>query len=247
MCKSLGCMEGVTLLSELHPRANELFNPLVQAKEWFGLFSQSELDDLQVHGTVNFTKAIELIEQRCRARGNSLVLRDWGHLDYTGYPFTTPSYSPLLYTELAEYFEIIRISTTRDPVTQWQSLVQLNVMQVPLKSGVFDLDQFLFGYRKYAELCVETGFIRYEDFLRRPELPMRKLCEHLSIKFDPDFIKKWVDYQTITGDIGNPRGLCKIKAPSRRPVEPELRKRFLDNADYHHACKLLGYNVLGKK
>lgn len=247
MCKALGCMEGVVLLSELHPHASNLFNPLVQAKEWFGLFSQSDLDDLQRRGTVSFTKAIELVEQRCRARGDTLVLRDWAHLDYTGYPFATPSYSPLLYTGLAESFEIIRISTTRDPVTQWQSLVQLNVMQAPLQSGVFDLDQFLVGYRKYAELCVETGFIRYEDFLRRPELPMRKLCDHLKIKFDPGFIRKWADYQTITGDIGNPRGLSKIKAPPKRPVEPGLRKKFLANADYHHACKLLGYDVLGKK
>jgi hypothetical protein len=76
---------------------------------------------------------------------------------------------------------------------------------------------------------------------------MRKLCDHLKIKFDPGFIRKWADYQTITGDIGNPRGLSKIKAPPKRPVEPGLRKKFLANADYHHACKLLGYDVLGKK
>lgn len=246
MCKCLGCMEGVVLLSEIHPHAENLFNPLVQAKEWYGLLTQSELDALQKQGTVNFTKAIELIEQRCRARGDTLVLRDWAHLDYTGYPFTTPGYSPLLYTELVESFDIIRISTTRDPVTQWQSLTQLNVMQEPLQSGKFGLDQFLVGYRKYAELCVETGFIRYEDFLRKPELPMRKLCDHLQIKFDPGFIKKWADYQTITGDIHTPRSSSKIKMSPRRPVEPALRKRFLANSDYHRACKLLGYDVLGK-
>jgi hypothetical protein len=239
-------MGGVVLLSEIHPHAGHLFNPLVQAKEWFGLLNQSDLDDLQKQGTVNFTRAIELIDQRCSARGDTLVLRDWAHLDYTGHPFTTPGYSPLLYEELAQSFDILRISTTRDPVTQWQSLIQLNVMQAPLQSKVFGLDQFLVGYRKYAELCVETGFIRYEDFLRRPELPMRKLCDHLQINFDPGFIKQWVDYQTITGDIGNPRGLSKIKPPPKRPVESALRERFLANADYHRACKLLGYDILRK-
>jgi hypothetical protein len=239
-------MEGVVLLSELHPHAANLFNPLVQAKEWFDLLTQSDLAELQEQGTVNYTKAIELIEQRCRTRGDTLVLRDWAHLDYTGYPFTTPSYRPLLYTELAKSFEIIRISTTRDPVTQWQSLIQLKVMQEPLQSGVFGLDQFLVGYRKYAELCVETGFIRYEDFLRRPELPMRALCAHLQIQFDPRFIKKWSGYKTITGDIDNPRSSDKIKMPPRRPIAPELRKQFLANADYHYACKLLGYDTLTK-
>jgi hypothetical protein len=239
-------MEGVVQLSEIHPQGGNFFNPLVQAKAWYGLLTQSEVDDLQKQGTVNLTKAIELIEQRCRIRGDILILRDWAHLDYTGHPFTTPTYSPQLFTELVESFEIIRISTTRDPVTQWQSLTQLSVMQAPLQSGIFDLDQFLVGYRKYAELCVETGFIRYEDFLRKPDIPLRKLCDHLQIKFDPGFMKRWTDYNTITGDINNPRGSDKIKKPPRQPVEPALRKKFLGNADYLRSCKLLGYDVLGK-
>lgn len=256
VCKCLGCMEGVVLLSELHPHAWKIFNPLNQAIEWFGLLTQAEIADLQKKGGISYTQVIELIEQRCRERGEILVLRDWAHLDFTGLPFVaTPPYRPLLYTELAQSFDIIRISTTRDPVTQWQSLIQLGVMHEPLKSGTFGLDQFLVGYRKYAEMCVETGFVRYEDFLLKPDLAMRKLCEHLQIKFDPDFINKWPDYKTITGDIPNPNRPNNIKMPydsnkillpAKRPVEPSLKTKFLANADYHRACELLGYNPLAK-
>ena len=118
ICKCLGCMEGIVLLSELHPRALDSFNPLKQAKEWFGLVAENDIADLQKQGGVTYAKAIELIEQRCTERGDTLVLRDWAHLDYTGFPYlATPGYRPLLYTELAESFDIIRISTTRDPVT----------------------------------------------------------------------------------------------------------------------------------
>ena len=247
MCKCLGCMDGVALLSELHPRAWDLFNPLQQAAEWFGLLTPSDITELQSQGAVTYTHAIAVIEQRCKAHGDALVLRDWAHLDYTGYPFvTTPGYRPLLYTELADSFDIIRISTTRDPVTQWQSLTQLTVMQEPLKSGAFGIEEFLVGYRKYAELCVETGFVRYEDFLRKPDLAMRKLCDHLQIKFDPSFIKKWPAYQTITGDIVNQRSSNKIKIPPKRQIDLDLRKKFLANVDYHRACGLLGYNPLAK-
>ncbi len=247
ICKCLGCMEGVVLLSELHPRVWNTFNPLKQAEEWFGLLTPDELAEQLKQGAVNYAAAITLIEQRSRARGKTLVLRDWAHLDYTGFPYvTTPGYSPLLYTELAASFDIIRISTTRDPVTQWQSLIKLTPLQEPLQSGAFGLEQFLAGYRKYAELCVETGFIRYEDFLRKPDLAMRRLCEHLQIKFDPGFIKKWHSYKTITGDIANPNDSNKIKMPAKRPVEPELRKQLLANADYHRICALLGYNPLAK-
>jgi hypothetical protein len=254
MCKCLGCMEGVELLSELHPHAWKLFNPIKQAQEWFGLLTQNDIAELQKQNNVSYTQVIELIEQRCRARGATLVLRDWAHLDYTGYPFiTTPGYRPLLYTELAESFDIIRISTTRDPVTQWQSLIQLALLQAPLRSGAFGLDQFLLGCRKYAELCVETGFVRYEDFTVNPDREMRKLCDHLQIKFDPDFIRKWPDYKTITGDVPSPNrpqesnkpySSNQILPPSRRPVEPGLKKKFLANADYRRACELLGYSLL---
>jgi hypothetical protein len=253
MCRCLGCMEGVVLLSELHPRAS-LNGAFKQAKEWFGLLTQNDIAELQKPGTANYTKAIMLIEQRCRARGVTLVLRDWAHLDYTGFPhLTTPAYRPLLYAELADSFDIIRISTTRDPVTQWQSLIQLALLQEPLRSGAFGLDQFLLGYRKYAELCVETGFVRYEDFTVNPDLAMRKLCDHLQIKFDPDFIKKWPDYKTITGDVPSPDGPKESKMPydsnrilplRERPVEAGLKKKFLANADYHRACELLGYSSL---
>ena len=240
-------MEGVILLSEQHPGAWNLFNPLKQAEEWFGLLTPNDITELQNRNTLNYSTAIALIEQRCSGRGDTLVLRDWAHLDYTGYPFlTAPGYRPLLFSELSDNFDIIRIATTRDPITQWQSLTQLTVMQEPLQSGTFGIDQFLVGYRKYAELCVETGFIRYEDFLRKPDLAMRKLCEHLQIKFDPGFIKKWPDYKTITGDISNSRNSNKIKMPPKRPIEPSLRKKFLANAEYHRACELLGYDLLAK-
>ncbi len=245
MCKNLGCMEGVVLLSELHPRAWKLFNPIKQAQEWFGLLNQDDIAGLNKQNDFSYTQVIMLIEQRCQERGDTLVLRDWGHFDYTGLPFVpAPDYRPMLYMELAGSFDIIRISTTRDPVTQWQSLIQLAVMNEPLRTGAFSLEKFLVGYRKYAELSAETGFIRYEDFLVNPDMEMRKLCNHLQIDFDPDFIKKWPEYKTITGDVLVPGRSVKILPRTKRAVEPELKIKFLANSDYRSACELLGYALL---
>jgi protein O-GlcNAc transferase len=247
MCKCLGCMKGVVLLSELHPHAWKIFNPLKQSMEWFGLLTETDIADLKKKSNISYAQVIELIELRCRERGDILVLRDWAHLDFIGLPFVAnPPYRPLLYAALAQSFDIIRISTTRDPAAQWQSLVQLPLMREPLQSGSFGLAQFLLGYRMYAELCVEIGFIRYEDFVRKPELAMRRLCEQLRIDFDSDFINNWPNYTTITGDISNPRGSSKIQMPPSRSVTSDSRKEFLANADYHRACELLGYNLLEK-
>lgn len=243
-CKCIGCMEGVVLLSELHPMAWKLFNPIKQAEEWFGLVKQSDLRELHNKGGTTYAKAIALIDRRCKESGKTLVLRDWSHLDYTGYPLVSaPAYRPLLYAELTESFDILRISITRDPVTQWQSLARLGVMQGALRSGKFGVDKYLVGYRKYAELCVQTGFVRYEDFLRDAESEMKRICEHLEIRFDPAFSEKWPAYTTITGDI-NPNNPNKITERPRRPVDPSLKKRFLANPEYHRACELLGYETL---
>ena len=254
ICKCLGCMKGVVLLSEIHPQGWEVFNPIKQAQEWFGLLSRGDIDGLLKINDLSFADVIGLIELRARQRGGNLVIRDWSHFDFTGYPFiSTPGYRPLLYDELAESFDVIRIAVTRDPVAQWQSLANLAVMEKALLSGEFGVDRFLEGYRKYAELCTETGFIRYEDFVLKPEIEMRRLCSNLQIEFDPDFINNWPDYKTITGDIPDPANPDDIKRPRDsneilslpgRPVEPDLRNIFLANADYRRACELLGYDLL---
>ena len=254
ICKCLGCMEGVVLLSELHPLAWEMFDPVKQAQEWFGLLTDSDVAELKKQKDAGYAQAIMLIERRCREQGKTLVLRDWAHLDYTGVPYiSNPPYRPMLYTELAGSFDIIRISTARDPVTQGNSLIQLEVMQEPMKSGKFGLNTFLAGYRRYAELCAETGFIRYEDFLQDPQSEMRKMCDRLQIRYDPGFIDKWSSYNTITGDVPAADNPDDAKMPhhsnrilplSSRPVGPALRKRFLANADYRRACELLGYALV---
>jgi protein O-GlcNAc transferase len=253
--RCLGCMQNVVLLSEMHPFGVNLFdlNPFLQANKWFGLLTPSDIAMLQLKGAIKYKDAIALIEQRTRDQGDLLVLRDWAHLDYTANSFRTPGYRPMLYLKLADHFNIIRLSISRDPVTQWLSLIRLPIIQKSLESRAFDLDQFLFGYRKYAELCMETGFIRYEDFLLEPEKKMRELCDHLHINFDPNFISNWHGYKTISGDvigkttsgdIISSRGGNEIKPLPMRPIEPSLKEQFLANVDYHRAIELLGYEQI---
>jgi protein O-GlcNAc transferase len=242
--KCLGCMRNVVLLSEMHPSGTKLFSPLQQAKNWFGLITPDDIAMLRQQGTIKFMDAIILVAQRARDRGDLLVLRDWAHIDYTPNPVKPPGYHPMLYLKLADHFNIIRLSIARDPITQWLSLIQLPITQEGLESGAFDLGHFLFGYRKYAELCAETGFIRYEDFLLEPEKKMRELCDLLRINFDPDFISNWYDYKTISGDVTGSRGGNEIKSLPMRPIDSRLKEQFLANADYHRAIELLGYEQI---
>lgn len=246
ICKCLGCMDGVALLSEIHPAAWQMFNPLKQASDWHNLLTQSDLAELQRRGSIHFSDAIALIGRRAMQADKTLVLRDWAHLDYTGYPYVgNPAYRPALYDALADRFDILRVSIVRDPVDQWQSLAGLPVMQDALRKGDFNLAKFLAGYRKYAELCLQTGFIRYEDFSRYPEKVMRELCDRLQIGFDPGFVDKWQGYTKISGDErSRANAETQIKVLPRRPVAPELRDAFLVSDDYQSAIRLLGYQAV---
>ena len=57
ICRCLGSMKGVAVLSEIHPMAAHLMNPVAQAREWFGLLSEQDF----ARGVIGFEDAIELI------------------------------------------------------------------------------------------------------------------------------------------------------------------------------------------
>lgn len=117
--RCLGCMNGVALLSEIHPAGVRYFNPLNQAHHWFQLLTPWDLEHIAQGSGLSFSDAIGLINQRCREQGKHLVLRDWGHLDFTAVPFLdTPSYRLTLADVLAGEFSVVHTAVVRHPADQ---------------------------------------------------------------------------------------------------------------------------------
>lgn len=235
--KCLGSMERVALLSEIHPAGGRWFNPLQQAHKWHGLLTEQDLARLRGGAPMPFHVAIALIEQRARERGLSLVLRDWSHLDFTAVPFLPqPSYRLTLAIALAPAFEIVHTATVRHPIDQWLSVSRLGVIK-----GRLGLADYLRGYRRFAEVAVRIGFLRYEDFAQDPEPAMALLCERLRLPYDPGFRERWMHYAKITGDTPPGPRPPEITPARRKPVPDELVAAFAGNEDYRRAIELLGY------
>lgn len=233
--KCLAVMPGVALLSEIHPLGLEKISALDQAMGWFGLVDAQEIERLGPRP--DFAALIRLIEERASARGLRLVIRDWSHLDFAGAPLVeTPSLRLTTAESLAADFQLRQIATVRHPIDHWQSL-----RRVPLMRGRIDLDRFLGGYRRFAELAVPMGFLRFEDFCLQPEESLERLCEALDLLYDPGWRLRWAGYDRITGDETAQRGSGDIKLPRRRPLEPGLADAFLKHPDYQPALTLLGY------
>lgn len=238
ICKCLGSMQHVMLLSEIHPATGHLFNPLKQAAAWFGLFSEQEVARILARG-IRFQDAIAEIQRRAEASGHTLVLRDWSHIDFTGKPFNQhPGYRFVICDVLQQDFTLCNTCTVRHPVAQYLSLSKLQVMQ-----GQLGLDEFLFGYLQFARHSVARGFIRYEDFTDDPDRTLETLCARLELEYDAGYRQRWPGYTTITGDTQNAREKSDAIHPSRkRKTYPAaLLERFAANRDYHEALALLGY------
>ncbi len=243
ICKCLGCMDRVVLLSELHPASIQQANPIQQAHEWFGLLTaedQRQIDATQ--GRMNYADAIGMIARRCHESGNHLVLRDWSHLDFTGLPFVDPpGYRLSLHEALRDRFAITRVVTVRHPIDQWLSLSRLALFQQVIQTGKLSVATFMDGYLRFVRACEGLPIIRYEDFTRAPEATMKTMCDHLNLPYDPSFIRRWHQYTTISGDVVSTRGGNRITPLARREYPARLMERFNATEAYGQALALLGY------
>jgi hypothetical protein len=235
--KCLGSMQGVALLSEVHPRAFGNASPMVQGAHWLELVSKAEAERLD--GVEHYVEAIALLNERAPAAGRRLVLRDWSHLDFYGLPFIEqPSFRSELVEILQGHFILRRAALVRHPIDQMMSLGRLAAL-----GGQLDLERFLRGYRLFAELAAETGFVTYEAVISRPDETLQRLCGRLDVAFDPGYAQRWASWDRITGDIAPSRGNVegRIRPLPRPEVPARVLRRMAANADYQASLALLGY------
>lgn len=238
IAQCIGALPGVALLSEVHPQGARFIDPYRQAQEWYGLLTAEEAARFAAEPEARFLDAIRLIDARAAARGMTLVLRDWSHLDFLGPPhLAAPTGRRGLNEALAELYAIRETCTVRHPIDQWQSTRRLLGLR-----GRVRLDEFLAAYRRFAELAAELGFVRFEDFALAPETGMRLLAERLDLAYDPVFLERWAENDRVTGDRPAPDKRRKtIGLPPRRLLEPGLLAEFERHLDYAPALALLGY------
>ncbi len=239
--KCLGCMDGVVLLSEIHPNfciPSLDVDAVEQAYKWFNLLTEQEVYRAGDRNPDNFHDVIGLINQRCIDQEKALVIRDWNHIDFTAVPYVPqPSFCLTTVDALKDFFTIIHTAIVRHPIDQWLSLIK-----IPNVKGLLSLDSFLHGYHQFAVHCAEIGFFKYEDFTKNPETQLRLLCNRLKLHFDPNFINRWGSYTKITGDIwGFGRGTNEIRPLPRRLLDATLLEDFKRNADYLSSLEILGY------
>ncbi len=236
--KCLGSMQNVVLLSEIHPDITMKLAVLKQADQWFHLLTPSDHEWLKKNEPLAFSDRISLLARRCKKNGQTLVLRDWSHIDFIAVPFVSaPGYQLTSAKLLQGKFSVCNTAIVRHPFDQWGSLIKRDVMK-----GRLSAQEFLHGYLRFAECCVDIGFVRYEDFTDDPDTWLRVLCKRLTIPFDPGYQHRWYRYTKLTGDVQDSRGRTKIERSPQHTPDPDLLAQFTENNDYRKAISLLGYS-----
>jgi len=249
--KCLGSMDGVVVLSEVHPGNLAVSNPMYQAVEWFGLIDAKQMSRwkrMGVGGGPSMLQFVAMCEAKASARGKALVLRDWSHLDYYGLPYVKAQMGTGLRSSLGNGYEVVEACTVRHPVDQFVSLSKVPVFE---QGGALDWDLFLDGNLAFAEYAVGCrdgcGFVRYEDLTRDPDGELLKLCGMLGIDFDPGYAERWSRYEYVTGDTERSGSegtrVNEIRPLERKGVDEGLLERFRGDGRYVEVCGLLGYEV----
>lgn len=236
-------MRGITLLSEINPRGvhvAQIHDPIYQGERWFKLLTPTQADDLR-YQNVSFSDVIDTLCDEAAARGNQLVLRDWSQVDFFERPLLSPPHDLSIDKALRLNFDINSICVVRHPVSQWMSLNRHD------PRNPVSITEFLTAYLEFAERAFEIGFVRYEDFCKKPDTVLQSMCNALAIEFDETYKDSWQGYMPISGDDVHydPDGVIRPEDSVNFPRN--VVRHFLAREEYFHAASLFGYATLGER
>ncbi len=266
ICKCIGAMGNVTLLSEISPydgagAKTVLFHkgkaPSVSllppadsprggpavATVYHPLYQACywfrlvRPDELEsLYREYDYVDIIELIHRRASERGETLIIRDWLYLDFWAKPFA-----------LQPTFELSFANT----LAQRFQVKRVFTVRHPLDMWLswrsygsdqeLDFETFMRGCRLFAELAARHGFYRYEDFAEQPSQVLARICDDLEVTYDETYKYRWFNYRLITGDIDSSRGIDTILPLERKTIDEDVLRMARTNHDYQATLSLLGY------
>jgi hypothetical protein len=242
--RCIGSMDKTVVLSEINPRFN-IEQLLSQSDEWFNLIGDIDKRIFKGTSRINnnfaFRFLITKLLQRCEKSEKTLIIRDWNHPDFIGYPYDDkPTGTSSSLQALEKHFSCISVAVVRHPIDQYLSSIKREGLRA------LEIDLFLKGYRNFADFASRRKYMRFEDFSENPNLSLKDFCGALETQYDDKWIDKWHSYWKVTGDNDQPDRSRGVHSQSILPLKrtqfsAELQKRFEANPDYQKSMELLGY------
>ena len=231
--RCLGAMKDIVLLSRVHPSGANGVNPLQQAREWFELISDDDLERLRKQEDWPYNEIIQMILERAERAGKKLIITDWSNPDFVADKPVSKLQGMFFHSAVLETeFDVSPAALIRHPIDQW---IDLQNAEGP---GAPKMDIFLRGCARFAANLDGVDFIRYEDFLSDPKTALQKLCDILDAPFDPDWENNWREYSTFMSEPA----AQKSEGAEKLTFDDDLLAKFKADPNYAAAIQSLGYN-----
>ncbi len=192
--KCLGAQTNVALLSEIHPKGQEIRDkmsktsligdPIYQAYKWNNLITYDEYEIYKDRNKTFETK-IDFIIKKTLFTKKFLIIRDWSFIDFFGKPFIEPTYDNMLLKTLEKKFKILNIFILRNPIETLISCYK----NLPFFKDNYNLDFFLNSYRNFFLTASKNRIFKYEDFFNKPNDVLKQMCEVLRVEYTNEYTK----------------------------------------------------------
>jgi hypothetical protein len=234
--KCLASMPNTQVLSEVEPHSNlvELKRLAFAPTDLVQLCKASSRGcDTELVSQV-FLAGLEAIYRDCKQKGIRLILRGHPHSHYCS-GFRTAETDTLTEVVAREY-PCLSLVTVRHPLDSFLSLEAQGWKDF----RPFSLEEYSKRYLVFLSDHSDSPIVKYEDFTKDPQVTMRKICEVLSLRFQPGF-ETLFGVHRLSGDSG--RSSARIGNRPRRQLSPEVAREARDSESFHHLCDVLGYDA----
>jgi hypothetical protein len=215
-----------------------VFDPIYQDRTWLHLLGTSEADEFSKRNLKDieiFRELIAVLHKRACAAERHLVIRDYSYIDFIGTPFISdPPRRLVVLTALPPSVSTVSVALVRHPIDQWVSLCKHEQVKAVLKPG-----SFCDAFAAFLESFGTKRIYKYETFVQNPHGELRAICDDLALEFDPSFIRRFHEFNQVTGDFT--RLDETISAPREKVLPPELIAEFHASPSFRYILRTTGY------
>ncbi|MGH9865363.1 MAG: hypothetical protein ACRD4H_08115 [Candidatus Acidiferrales bacterium] len=242
LCRCLGVLPGAAILTEINPGAVKLFehfHPLYQDAHWLHLLDNHDHKrflEMDLTEKDNFRQLIEVFHKRAQAKGKHLILRDFSYIDFVGAPYVSQAAGQLtIYKALPPAIAKKAVAFIRHPMDQYTSLSKHTELLPEMTASVF-----LDAYSSFLDKIGNMSIYKYEAFVGDPDTQMRAVCKSLYLPFEPSFIERFHNFDSVTGDLTR-LGETSISLPKKKTMTKPLIEEFRASAVYRRILSATGY------
>ncbi|MBV6634182.1 MAG: hypothetical protein KI792_14235 [Alphaproteobacteria bacterium] len=257
VARYLTAATGAATFSEIHPRGpayinrmepgrGHLFHIVHQAEEYYGTTMPDSPPSAALDEAENNEHWLCQVIDHFQSAGRPVVIRDWPHLDFHGWPEAERADQRMVTRDLlAKHYSIRAVTLVRHPLAMFMSLIGMQRYQDKLLNPQ-EINHFLLGYLAFAKAIETTPIFQHEAFIEAPDQVDREMISGLGLsRADESEATDLAIAPALTGDRSG-RTSSGITKGTAKDVPLPMLTFFEQQPSYQELLERLGYEARPK-